>query len=538
MKKIILFSILGMLITAQSISQGVHISITERGALPDGYTDNAVVIQKVIDEVHAKGGGVVQIPRGRFVTGVIRLRSNVELNIHPEGVLLASTDRFAYGPSMRASGWIIADSAVNIAITGKGLLDGQSDLLMADIYDKLRSGALKDPEWKTFNAWHQRRPVENNRPRMIRFSFCDSVRIQQVRIQNGTSWVQDYRNCSNMLIEDIDVFSNTFLNNDGIDLTDCKNAIIRHCNVNAADDGICIKSSMRSSRSENISVSNCRVRSSACAIKLGTASQGGFRNISVRDIEVYDTYRSAIAIEAVDGGIAENIDVRNIHAVNTGNAIFIRLGHRNNDAQYSQLKNVYIGDVTVQVPKGKPDSGYTHDGPELRIASNINTDTIIHGKPLWYYYGIDSTAAKYPHNIFPSSITGIPGHPVENVTLENISIYYESGAEKFNEANLAKTLKDIPEVEKDYPEFSMFGELPAWGFFIRHADGITLKNIRLETGQKDYRIPVITDDVKSLSITKMEIPKFYSLHSMVLSNSSVKEISQVKKEVKSAVISQ
>ncbi len=538
MKNISLFTIVCLMITTRLLSQGVHIAITERGAIPDGYTDNAVVIQKVIDEVHDKGGGVVQVPRGRFVTGVIRLRSNVELNIHAEAVLLASTNRFAYGPSMKASGWIIADSATHIAITGKGLLDGQSDLLIADIYDKLRSGALYDPEWKTFNDWHQRRPVENNRPRMIRFSFCDSVRIQNVRIQNGTSWIQDYRNCSNMLIEGIDVFSNTFLNNDSIDLTDCKNAVVTHCNVNAADDGICIKSSMRSSRSENITVTNCRVRSSACAIKLGTASHGGFKNIKVSDIEVYDTYRSAIAIEAVDGGVAEDIDIRNIHAVNTGNAIFIRLGHRNNDPQFSQLKNVYIGNVQVQVPAGKPDAGYTHDGPELRIASHINNDTIIHGKPLWYYYGIDSTATLYPHNVFPSSITGIPGHPVQNVTLENISIMYEGATTNTAGPDIAPVLKKIPEAEKDYPEFSMFGELPAWGLFIRHADGITLKNIRLETGKQDQRIPVITDDVRLLSIKKIDIPWFFSSHAMVFSATTVQEISQLKKSISTSIINQ
>jgi hypothetical protein len=535
MKNSILFVIVYILLVSPLMAQGVHISITERGAIPDGYTDNAFIIQKVIDEVHEKGGGVVQIPRGRFVTGVIRLRSHVELNIHEEAVLLASTNRFAYGPSMKASGWIIADSASHIAITGKGLLDGQADLLMADMYDKLRNGELHDPEWKMFNDWHQRRPAENNRPRMIRFSFCDSVRIQQVRIQNGPCWIQDYRNCTNMLIEGIHVFSNTFLNNDGIDLTDCKNALITHCDVNAADDGICLKSSMRNSRCENITITNCRIRSSANALKLGTASYGGFRNIVAKDIEVYDTFRSAIAIEAVDGGIAENIDMRNIHAVNTGNAIFIRLGHRNRDAQYSQLKNVYISNVDVKVPKGKPDSGYTQDGPELQIASHINNDTIIHGKPLWYYYGIDSTATPYRHNIFPSSITGIPGHPVQNVTLENIRIYYEGGTDYPTHWD-SLALRNIPEAEKDYPEFSMFGELPAWGFFIRHAEGITMKNIRLETGKPDHRIPFITDDVQSINIEKIDIPRFHSAHSVVFSNTTGIEIKKVTKLVRGSVI--
>lgn len=538
MKKILLLGVGFLMGTSVLQSQGVHLSITERGAVPDGFRDNAFVIQKTIDEVHNRGGGVVEIPRGRFVSGIIRLRSNVELNIHAEAVLLASTDRFAYGPSMEASGWIQADSANHIAITGKGLIDGQADLLIADIYDKLRSGALQDPEWKQFNPWHQRRPVEENRPRMIRFSNCDYVNIQGIRLQNGTSWIQDYRNCNHMVIEDIDVFSNTFLNNDGIDLTDCSNALITNCHVNVADDGICLKSSMRNSRCENITITHCRVRSSASAIKLGTASQGGFRNIHVKDIDVYDTFRSAIAIEAVDGGIAENIDVSDIRATHTGNAIFIRLGHRNKDAQYSQLKNVYIGNVTVQVPRGKPDQGYTHDGPELRTASHIDPESMNHGKPLWYYYGIDTTGPLVQHQVFPSSIVGIPGHPVENVVLENIHIRYEGGDEVAQSKDPLKAIQEIPEVPTEYPEFSMFGELPAWGLYIRHVEGISLRNIHLETSKPDHRIPIITDEVKSLQLQMIEIPQFFSTQSMILSRTGVKEMKDVSKEIRSAIISQ
>lgn len=114
--------------------------------------------------------------------------------------------------------------------------------------------------------------------------------------------------------------STTYWNNDGIDLTDCVNARVINCVINAADDAICLKSDDRNSRCENIYIADCRLRSSANAVKLGTASHGGFKNITIRSIDVYDTYRSAIAIEAVDGGVIEQIDVRDIRAVNTGNA--------------------------------------------------------------------------------------------------------------------------------------------------------------------------------------------------------------------------
>ncbi len=484
----------------------------------------------------AAGGGIVHIPRGRYVSGVIRMKSGVELNIHEEAVLLASTNRADYGPSSKASAWIVADSAKNIALTGKGLLDGQSDLLIADTYNKLRSGELHDTDWKKFNPWHQRRPTESNRPRMIRFSYCDSVRVQNLRMQNGTSWIQDYRNCSNMLIEGINVFSNTFLNNDGIDLTDCKNALIRNCIVNAADDGICLKSSQRNSNCENIVITNCRVRSSASAIKLGTASHGGFKNIIIRNIEVYDTYRSAIAIEAVDGGTIENVDVRDIRALNTGNAIFIRLGKRNDDAVISQLKNIYIGNVYVEIPNGKPDAGYTHDGPELRYPSGINNDSLIYGKPLWYHHGIDSTAKKYRHNVFPSSITGIPGHPVENVTLENIKIVYEGGFEKNENEISLDEIHRIPEVEKEYPEFSMFGELPAWGFYIRHAKGVVMKNVELVSKKPDRRIPVLVHQVQSIHLSLLKIPNIYSTGSVFFKETEKITLTKMKGQIKNKIV--
>lgn len=124
-------------------------------------------------------------------------------------------------------------------------------------------------------------------------------------------------------MDSVHVFSNTFLNNDGIDVVDCKNARITNYDINAADDGICLKSEDRNRRCENIYVANCKVRSSASAVKLGTASRGGSKNIVIKNIEVYNTFRSAIAIESVDGGVLENIDVQHIHARNTGNAIFI-----------------------------------------------------------------------------------------------------------------------------------------------------------------------------------------------------------------------
>ncbi|MBS1567735.1 MAG: hypothetical protein JST39_25350 [Bacteroidetes bacterium] len=212
------------------------------------------------------------------------------------------------------------------------------------------------------------------------------------------------------------------------------------------------------------------MRSSASAIKFGTASHGGFRNVAVMNITVYDTYRSAIALECVDGGVMEHIVVKDVKARNTGNALFIRLGHRNRDTVTGAFHDVYVGNIEAEVPAGKPDKGYPMEGPLVRT----------------------------PHNVFPASVTGLPGFPVRNVVLENISITYEGGASRDTAFVSADTLTGITENAAGYPEFSMFGELPAWGLYVRHAEGIAVKNLQLHTAKGDFRAACIFDDVKQL----------------------------------------
>jgi hypothetical protein len=220
---------------------------------------------------------------------------------------------------------------------------------------------------------------------------------------------------------------------------------------------------------------------------------------------VYDTYRSAIAIETVDGGIMEDIDVRNINAVNTGNAVFIRLGHRNKDSVYSRMKNIYIGNIKVKVPKEKPDKGYPMEGPELRYPQKSKVDTMINAGVSPWNFAIDTSTTPYPHNVFPSSITGITGHDVENVTLENIEIIYEGGASKEVNYFSVDSLQNITEAISSYPEFSMFGELPAWGFYVRHVKGLTMKNIKLTSVNPDFRVACIFDDVEKLKMDGISI---------------------------------
>jgi polygalacturonase len=474
-----------------SFAQQKHINIVDLGAKGDGQTDNTLVIQKAIDEASASGNGKVIVPAGTFLTGVIHLKSNVEINLAENAVWLGSAKRIDYG-SKDASSLLVAKGQHNFSITGKGVIDGNGKELIKDIYSMLNAGTLEDTEWQTYNPWHQKRPEERNRPKIILFQNCDSIQMKGITIKNGLMWVQDYRSCTNVTIDSIKVRSTTFLNNDGIDITDSKNVRITNCDIDCADDGICLKSSLRNEGCENVYVANCRVRSSASALKLGTASWGGFRNITIRDITVYDTYRSAIAIETVDGGILEDVDVQNITATNTGNAIFIRLGHRNKDEVISQLRRVHIANVKVEIPATKPDKGYPEEGPLV----------------------------YYPHNVFPSSISGFDGHPVEDVTLENIEVVYGGGGNAQIANCPIDSLSKIPEQIAEYPEFSMFGELPAWAFYVRHAIGLKMKNISVKARNKDYRPACVFDDVAGLKTSNVKIIESVKKQQVIFRNTS------------------
>lgn len=486
MKSLSLFLTL-TIITTTTFAQKKIFDITKFGAVADGNTNNGAAIQKAIDSAAAVGGAQVLIPAGKFVTGVINLKSGVELHVSANAFLLGSTKRTDYG-GVRASALIVAEKQDHISITGTGTIDGRGREVVADVDRMLKEGTLQDPQWQTVNPWGQKRSAEFNRPHLLTFRNCDHVTITGVLFKDAACWVQTYRECTNLTIDSIRVQSTAYYNNDGIDIDDCRNVKVTRCNVNADDDGICLKSGNPNTFCENIEISDCVVRSSASALKFGTASRGGFKNVTVSNVKIYDTYRSAIALESVDGGTLENVKIENIKATNTGNAIFIRLGHRKTEAPIGVVRNIHITNVKVEVPSGKPDKGYEMEGPVV----------------------------NYPHNVFPASITGLPGHPVENVVLENILVTYEGGGSKQVAQFGLDSLPKVPENAGDYPEFSMFGELPCWGLYVRHATGIQLKNVKLEYKKPDFRPAVVFDDVQQLQVDHLDIPTAQSAPVIVL----------------------
>ena len=317
-----------------------------------------------------------------------------------------------------------------------------------------------------------------------------------MKLANAAAWVSNYSECTDLVIDSVIMQSTTYHNNDGIDISDCKNVRVTNCDVNSADDGICLKSEFGDNGNEDIYIADCKIRSSANALKFGTSSHGGFKNVTVRNLEIYDTYRSAVALESVDGGILEDIDIEGVNAKNTGNAIFIRIGHRNVNGETGILRNVRIADMKAEIPLRKPDLGYLLEGPpdylRYKYTKQDNNRPDL-GSP---YNGLPS----WTYNLIPSSIIGLPNHNVEN-----IEIIFEGGGDKNLACIELDSIKNIPEMPDMYPELSQWGELPAWGFYARHVDGVKMKNVTLRYIKDDFRPALVFYDAGNIVLDSVNI---------------------------------
>jgi hypothetical protein len=270
-------------------------------------------------------------------------------------------------------------------------------------------------------------------------------------------------------VDNIRVEANSYWNNDGIDIVDCDGVVIKNSWFDAADDVICFKSHSFDHICQNVVVDNCVGRSGANGLKFGTVSRGGFKNFKVTNVTIYDTYRSAITFAAVDGGEIENIEIDGLKSINTGNVIYLRIGDRWSRGKTPYMKNIRISNVYAEVPDFKPDEGYNYEGP----------------------------IEDLPRNISPASISGMPGNPIQDIILKNVTIVYPGKGDPFyaHRGTTPAELDNIPELLDAYPEFSYWKELPAWGFYLRHVKGITFDNVVLTAKKPDYRPAVVMDDV-------------------------------------------
>jgi len=429
------------------------------GIASDGVTLNTRSIQFAIDYINQQGGGRLVFDVGRYLSGTIHLKSNVTIHLLEGAVLWGVTNPLDY-ERKGLTAFVLSHDQINIGITGKGVIDGQGGAVAKNVAALVHKGLIKD-------LFRNDRPEVEIRPMLIYFRDCKNISIRGITLRNAAAWVQTYDQCKNLRIDSITIDSRAFWNNDGIDIVDCDSVSITNAYIDAADDGVCLKSHDASKVCENIIVNNCTIRSSANGIKFGTASLGGFRNIRLTNIKVFNTYRSAIALEAVDGGFLENVEADGLQVLNTGHAIFLRIGERI-AGKKGRLENIRISNVSAEIASGKADSGYDYEGPIEDLPRNISPAIII---------------------------AGLKDAVVTNVTFNNIEIKHPGGGNALYARVMLNELDSIPERPAAYPEFSMFKELPAWGVFIRHAKGIKYNNLKLSCTKNDYRTAIVLDDV-------------------------------------------
>ena len=446
---------------------------TDFGAKADGESLNTAVLQAAIDYISAHGGGRLILKGGDFVSGSIYLKNDVTLHIEKGARLLGSLNPWDYvkDPDAKWTSLVFSVGQKNIGITGEGEINCRGFLVATKGVDYCHLGLIEDP-------LKLDRLQEGKRPENLHFFRCEGIVVRGITLRDPASWNQQYDQCRNILVEGVTVDAKSYWNNDGIDIVDCSDVVIRNCDFDAADDVYCFKSHSKEGVSENILVENCRGRSSANGIKFGTYTRGKFKHFRFKNMTIVDTYRSAITIATVDGSQIEDVEIDGLRSLHTGNPIFIRTGSRN-PGENPYMKDIVIKNVYAEVPLDKPDAGYGYEGP----------------------------VEDLPRNVCASGIQGIPGIPIQNLTLENIEIVYPGKADPnyaYRGSSKAE-LEAIPELEQSYPEFSNWKELPAWGFYIRHAEGITMKNVKITVADVDYRPAIVADDVKGLTLQAVQI---------------------------------
>ena len=457
MKKGLFFLLMSCLSTGV-FAQGVVIDVTRLGAKGDGKSKDTQALQRAIDQAAQKGGTVL-LPPGRYLSGTLFLKSNVTVQLSRGAVLLGSTEIADYKSntikyrssteSYSTRALLYGEGLENIALIGEGTIDGQ--------------GTHPNFQIKAGTDGNDNESIRL-RPYLIKLVSCKNVQVTNLTLRHSPAWAQHYLDCENVRFQGMQVYNHGNRNNDGLDLDNCRNVRVSDCLIDADDDALCFKSTSPAGRCEQIVVSNCILASNCNAIKMGTDSNGGFADISISNCVLRRAGEKSfwgrhsglagIALEVVDGGRMERIMVSQLTIDDYASALFIRLGNRGR----------------LPTPDAeKPGVGTLQDVQisHIEARSTLNTGC---------------------------AIVGIPGYSVRNITLSNLHIVVPGGGTE------AQAARSIPEKEAAYPESEMFGRLPAYGFYIRHARNISIEHCRVETQSPDARPVLVTDDVQNSTL--------------------------------------
>jgi polygalacturonase len=481
------------------------------GAKGDGKTVDTAAINKTIEVAAAAGGGTVRFPAGTYLSVSIHLKSNIALYIDQGATIVAAEtskdvkydapepnpwDKYQdFGHSHWHNSLIWGENLENVSILGPGLIWGKG-LVRSGSQSRTpeQNEALRkikpDPQTAPFGYPSPSDAVEPGwGNKAISLKLCRNVMIRDVSILHGGHFAILATGVDNLTIDNVKIDTNR----DGIDIDCCRQVRISNCSVNSPfDDGICPKSSFAlgfARATENVTITNCQVsgydegtfldgsfkreykkyshNSPTGRIKFGTESNGGFKNITISNC-VFD-YSRGLALESVDGALLEDVTINNITMRDiTNSPIFLRLGNRARGPKESTtvgaLRRVIISNIVV--------------------------------------YNADP---KYS-----SIISGIPGHDIADVKLSDIHIYYQGGGTQEQSA------LEPPENEKDYPEPVMFGEMPSYGFFIRHVKGIEMNNVQVSYMKEDLRPSFLLNDVKGADFQHIKAQRATGVPTFVL----------------------
>jgi len=462
-----------MLFVTTSFGENSVYNIKEFGAKGNGETLDTKSIQKAIDKAFINGGGTVEIPAGTYKIGSLFLKDNINLHLQSGALLLGSTDLKDYTETISKFEsrtnklyskyfMIFAEGARNISISGFGEINGNG-----------------------VNNFERIRP-QNHRPNMIRLVNCQHVSVNGVSLMESANWTLHLLGCRDVNINNIVIKTSGHGNRDGLDIDACSSVTVVNSKFSTTDDSIVLKSTC-DSICQDIIITNCIVLfSGGSAIKTGTESNGGFKNITVSNCVLKNVFKhTGIDLISVDGGILENISINNIIMDNVVTPVFIRLGLRARPYK----------------------SG--HYVKEIKDIKNI------------YLNNIHATNAT-----LPSKIMGLRNHKIKNVFLTNYSVQYKETQEHVS-------YNEVPLKEFGYPMAIMFENVPAYGLYCRNAENLHLENITMYSLEKEDRPAITLDRVNDSELLSIKadvknphIPMFYFRNSENILTSSCRSIGE------------
>ena len=285
-------------------------NVLDYGAVGDSITDDAVAIQKAIDECNAKGGGQVLFPTGfTFMSGPVELKSNIDIHLEVGATWLANPDESIYNLSAfgenRGEGmmWIYAKDIHDLSISGKGTIDGNGVAFMGkELEDSYELKPLKDPSF-------------DPRPHVLSLFGVNRLSIKDVTIQNGAYWTVHLIGCYDALIDGISLKNKLKIRNgDGIDIDHSKKVRIANCFIESGDDCICLKNRREYEKygsCHDIVVTNCVMTGRSCAIKIGSENMDSIYNVLFDNCIITASNRG-LGIQNRDEGTVTNVQFNNM----------------------------------------------------------------------------------------------------------------------------------------------------------------------------------------------------------------------------------